>query len=131
MATDQASDRRGEKPLLAALMRGFSRWWRSGPSSGEETVEVPGLPQQPPREPVGQDFTHGGHPEIPVVDLGRDISNALRASWNTGHPVESGGVIQSAWLQPLFATGHAAASSLLAGNGFLATADPSIPARLG
>ena len=123
MATDQASDGRGEESFLAALMRWFSRWWRRGPSSREETVEAPGLPQQPLREPVGQVFTHEGHPEIAVVDLGRDISDALRALWDAGHPFESGRVIQSVWLQPLFATGTTAASSLLAGNVFLATVD--------
>ena len=108
-----------KKSYLAALMRRFLRWWRHEPSSKEETVEVSGLPQQPPREPVGQVFTHEGHPEIAVVDLGRDISDALRVSWDAGHPFESGGVIQSVWLQPLFATATTAASSLLAGNVFL------------
>ena len=131
MATDQASDGRGEESFLAALRRWFLRWWRREPSSIEETVEVPGLPQQPPREPVGQVFTHEGHPEIAVVDLGRDISDALRVSWDAGHPFESGGVIQSVWLQPLFATGTTAASSLLAGNVFLATADPSTLITIG
>ena len=90
-----------------------------------------GLPQQPPREPVGQVFTHEGHPEIAVVDLGRDISDTLRVSWDAGHPFESGGVIQSVWLQPFFATGTMAASSLLAGNVFLATADPSTLITIG
>ena len=131
MATDQASDGRGEESFLAALRRWLLRWWRREPSSIEETVEVPGLPQQPPREPVGQVFTHEGHPEIAVVDLGRDISDALRVSWDAGHPFESGGVIQSVWLQPLFSTGTTAASSLLAGNVFLATADPSTLITIG
>lgn len=53
--------------------------------------------------PSAQVFTHEGHLEIAVVDLGRDISDALRASWDAGHPLESG--VQSVWLQPLFATG--------------------------
>ena len=131
MATDQACDRPEEGSFLAALMRWFSRWWRSGLSSREETVEVPGLPQQPPHEPVGQVFAHEAHPEIAVVDLGRDISDALRASWHAGHPLESDGVIRSAWLQLLFATDTTAASSLLAGNVLLAMADRSIPVRLG
>ena len=106
MATDQASDEHGEESFLAALMRRFLRWWRREPSSREETVEVPGLPQQPPREPVGQVFTHEGHPEFAVVDLGRDISDALRPSWDAGHAFESGGLIQSLWLQPLFCHRH-------------------------
>lgn len=131
MAIDQASDGRGGESFLAALVRWFSRWWRREASSGEETVEVASLPPQPPREPVGQIFTHEGHPEIAVVDLGRDISDALRASWDAGHLFESGGVIQSVWLQPLFATGTTASSSLLAGNVFLATADPSTLMTIG
>lgn len=131
MAIDQASDGRGGESFLAALLRWFSRWWRREPSSGEETVEVASLAQHPPREPVGQIFTHEGHPEIAVVDLGRDISDALRASWDAGHLFASGGVIQSVWLQPLFATGTTASSSLLAGNVFLATADPSTLITIG
>ena len=94
-------------------------------------MEVASLPQQPPREPVGQIFTREGHQEIAVVDLGRDISDALRASWDAGHLFESRGVIQSVWLQPLFATGTTASSSLLAGNVFLATADPSTLITIG
>ena len=46
-------------------------------------------------------------------------------SWDTGRPFESGGVIKSAWLQPLFGAGSTAASSLRAGNVFLATANPA------
>ena len=81
-------------------------------------------PEEVPRQPVGQIFAHDGHHEIAVVDLGGDISDALRASWDDARPFESGGVIESVWLQPLFGTGSTAASSLLAGNVFLATADP-------
>ena len=82
---------------------------------------------------MGQVFTHERHPKIAVVDLGRDVSAALRASWDRegGRPFESGGVIDSAWLQPLFGTGTTAASSLLAGNVFLATADPATLMTIG
>ena len=66
-----------------------------------------------------------------MVDLGRDMSDALRASWDAGQSFESGGVIQSVWLQPLFASGTTAASSLLAGNVFLATADPGTLITIG
>ena len=66
-----------------------------------------------------------------MVDLGRDISNALRASWDAGRPFESGGVIESVWLQPLFGAGSTAASSLLAGNVFLATANPATLMTIG
>ena len=92
--------------------------------STDAETEIVAVPQAPPRQPVGQVLASDGHPSIAVVDLGRDISNALRASWDDGHRFESGGVIDSVWLQPLFAAGSTAASSLAAGNVFLATADP-------
>ena len=66
-----------------------------------------------------------------MIDLGRDVSKALRASWNAKRSVESGGVIESAWLQPIFGAGGAAASSLLAGNVFLATANPATLMTIG
>ena len=96
-------------------------------------MDILGLRQEPPREPVGQVFTYERHPKIAVVDLGRDVSAALRASWDRDgrRPFESGGVIDSAWLQPLFGTGTTAASSLLAGNVFLATADPATLMTIG
>ena len=94
-------------------------------------MEILGLRPELPREPVGQIFTHEGHREIAVVDLGRDASDALRATWDTGRPFESGGVIKSAWLQPLFGAGSTAASSLLAGNVFLATANPATLMTIG
>ena len=73
---------------------------------------------------MGEILAYDRHPPIAVVDLGRDISKAMRASWDDGRPFESGGVIDSTWLQPLFATGSTAGSSVFAGNVFLATADP-------
>ena len=88
-------------------------------------------PKRPPRKSVGQIFTSEGQPDIAVIDLGRDVSDALRASWDAGCRLESGGVIESAWLQPLFGTGSAAASSLLAGNVFLATANPATLMTIG
>ena len=92
--------------------------------SKEAETEIVAVPQAPPRQPVGQVLASDGHPPVAVVDLGRDISDALRNSWDDGRPFESGGVIDSVWLQPLFATGNMAASSLAAGNVFLATANP-------
>ncbi len=89
------------------------------PSSEQET----GL-AEPPRDPVGQVFSRDGHPPIAVVDLGREWSTALRASWGDGRSPKSGAVIESAWLQSLFATGSTAASSLAAGHLFVATANP-------
>ena len=68
-----------------------------------------------------------------MVDLGRDVSDTLRGSWSRhgGRSFESGGVIESAWLQPLFGAGSTAASSLLAGNVFLATANPATLMTIG
>ncbi len=94
-------------------------------------MEILGLRQEPPREPVGQIFMQEGHPDIAVVDLGLDVSEALRKSWAPGRPFASGGAIESAWLQPLFGAGGAAASSLLAGNVFLATANPATLMTIG
>ena len=88
-------------------------------------------PQQSiPRDPVGQILTHGGR-SIALVDLGGDASDALRASWPTDQPFESGGVIESAWLLPMLGTGSTAASSLLAGNVFMATANPATLMTIG
>ena len=39
--------------------------------------EVP----QGPQGPVGQILTHEGYAKIALVDLGREVSDALRASW--------------------------------------------------
>ena len=39
--------------------------------------EVPQVPQGP----VGQILTHEGYAKIALVDLGREASDALRASW--------------------------------------------------
>ena len=99
-------------------------------SAGEDTVEILGLRQRP-RKPVGQVFAHEGQPDVAVIDLGREVSDTLRASWNAGRSFESGGVIESAWLQPLFGAGSAAASSLAAGNVFLATANPATLMTIG
>ena len=79
--------------------------------------EVPQVPQGP----VGQILTHEGYAKIALVDLGREASDALRASWPAARPFQSAGVIESTWLPPLLGAGSTAASSLLAGNVFLAT----------
>ncbi len=92
--------------------------------SKEAETEIVAVPQAPPRQPVGQVLASDGHPPIAVVDLGRDLSAALRASWDDGRRFESGGVIDSVWLQPLFAAGSTAASSVAAGNVFFVTANP-------
>ena len=83
------------------------------------------LPRQHdiPRNPVGQILTHDER-SIALLDLGRDASKALRASWPTDQPFQSGGVVESTWLLPMLGAGSTAVSSLMAGNVFLATANP-------
>ena len=83
-----------------------------------------------PNTPVGQTLTHEGR-SIALVDLGRDASDALRASWSTDQPFQSGGVVDSKWLLPMLGAGSTAASSLLAGNVFLATANPATLMTIG
>ena len=87
-------------------------------------MEIVSSREDIPRNPVGQVLTHEGR-SIALVDLGRDASEALRASWSEDRPFESGGVIESGWLLPTLGAGSTAASSLLAGNVFLATANPA------
>ena len=124
-----------EKPsiirsCLAALKRWLTRLGLMLPPEAKDAGTV-GRLQVTPSQPVGQIVAHEGHQPVAVVDLGRDISFALRASWDEERPFESGGVIESAWLQPLFGAGSTAASSLLAGNVFLATADPGVLMQIG
>ena len=94
-------------------------------------MEFAGPGRGVPRDPVGQVLTYEGHSKMALVDLGSDASDALRASWSTARPFESGGVIESAWLLPLLGAGSTTASSLLAGNVFLATANPATLMTIG
>ena len=94
-------------------------------------MDILGLKQEVPQDPVGQMLTRDGYPNLAVVDLGREASEALRASWPATRPFQSGGVIDSAWLQPLLGAGSTAASSLFAGNVFLATANPATLMTIG
>ena len=89
-------------------------------------------PEETPRDPVGQVLRHDGE-SIALVDLGRDASDLLRASWSTDRPFrfESGGVIDSSWLLPMLGAGSTAGSSLIAGNVFLATANPATLMTIG
>ena len=93
-------------------------------------MEILGLRQDVPRDPVAQVLKYEGSP-IALVDLGKDASEALRASWSTDRPFQSGGVIESAWLLPMVGVGSPAASSLFAGNVFLATANPATLMTIG
>ena len=94
-------------------------------------MDILGLKQDVPQDPVGQILTRNGHPNIAVVDLGREVSKALRNSWSATRPFQSGGAIDSGWLLPLLGAGSTAASSLFAGNVFLATANPATLMTIG
>ncbi len=94
-------------------------------------MDILGLKQEVPQDPVGQTLTRDGYPNIAVVDLGRELSETLRAPWPVARPFQSGGVIDSAWLAPLLGAGGTAASSLFAGNVFLATANPATLMTIG
>ena len=86
---------------------------------------------QAPQGPVGQILTYERYANLALIDLGREASNALRASWPAARPFQSAGVIESTWLPPLLGAGSTAASSLLAGNVFLATANPQTLMTIG
>ncbi len=92
---------------------------------------MPDLQEEVPRHPVGQLLTSKDQPEIALVDLGRDVSAELRTSWNMSRPFDTGAAIDSAWLLPALGVGSTAASSLLAGNVFLATANPATLMTIG
>ena len=83
-----------------------------------------------PEKPVGQILTHQGR-SIALVDLGREASEALRESWPADQPFQSGGVVDSTWLLPMLGVRGAAAASLMAGNVFLATANPATLMTIG
>ena len=83
-----------------------------------------------PHNPIGQILAHDGR-SLAMVDLGRDASKALRASWPTDQPPQSGGAIDSSWLLPMLGAGSTAASSLMAGSVFLATANPATLMTIG
>ncbi|MDE0394929.1 MAG: hypothetical protein OYK82_09150 [Gammaproteobacteria bacterium] len=83
-----------------------------------------------PRNPIGQIETHEGR-RLALVDLGREASVALRKIWPTDQPFQSGGVVDSSWLLPMLGAGSTAASSLMAGNVFLATANPATLMTIG
>ena len=94
-------------------------------------MDILGLQREVPQDPVGQVLTHREYGKVVVVDLGKQVSEALRETWPAASPFQSGGVIESTWLQPLVGAGSTAASSLLAGNVFLATANPATLMTIG
>ena len=96
----------------------------------KDPVESLNLQVDSPHNPIGQILAHEGR-SLALVDLGRDASKALRASWPTDQPPQSGGAIDSSWLLPMLGAGSTAASSLMAGSVFLATANPATLMTIG
>ena len=94
-------------------------------------MDILGLRQEVPQDPIGQLLTHKQYGEVAVVDLGKQVSEVLRDVWPAQSPFQAGGVIESGWLLPLLGAGNTAASSLLAGNVFLATANPATLMTIG
>ncbi len=85
-------------------------------------------------QPVGQ-ITTVGEQQLGIIDLGTDISRALRPQFDNhtlahGAPFQTGGVLGTACL-PVLGVGSAVSSSLLAGNIFLATANPATLMQIG
>ena len=90
--------------------------------------------RRPAWHPVGERRCIDGQ-EFGVIDLGRDVSRDLRchidkAISTHGKPFETGGILNPAFL-PVLGAGSAMASSLFAGNVFLATADPATLMQIG
>ena len=84
--------------------------------------------RQVPRHPIGQIATVEGQ-RLGIIDLGTDLSRDLRKEMNYnilthGEPFGSGGILGPACL-PVVGASSAIASSLFAGNLFLATANPA------
>ena len=87
-----------------------------------------------PVVPVGEK-TAIDQQEFGIIDLGRDVSADLRrfideAIRTHGKPFGTGGVLSPAFL-PIAGAGSAMASSLFAGNVFLATANPAALMQIG
>ena len=93
-------------------------------------MEPPDPRTDTPRHPVGQIVAHEGQ-SLALVDLGSEASKALRESWSTDQPSRSAGAIDSTWLLPTLGAGSTAASSLMAGNVFLATVNPATLMTIG
>ena len=89
-----------------------------------------------PTHPVGQ-ITTVEEQQLGIIDLGTNISHALRPQFDKqilthGEPFQTGGVLGTACL-PVLGVGAAlsSSSSLLAGNIFLATANPATLMQIG
>ena len=89
---------------------------------------------RPPKNPRGW-IVRDGDNELGIVDLGSDASLEVRHLidrnlHNHGKPFETGGALSASCL-PLLGAGSVAASSLAAGNVFLATANPATLMSIG
>lgn len=87
-----------------------------------------------PTHPIGQ-ITTVEEQQLGLIDLGTNISHALRPQFDKqilthGEPFQTGGVLGTACL-PVLGVGAAISSSLLAGNIFLATANPATLMQIG
>lgn len=126
------SHRRKKIPSwLTAPTRWFCMVWQRWFFAAEESAELVSQTHEVPLHPTGKIYSRDGHLEVAVVDLGREVSGVLRDSWDTGPPFKSGGVIGSAWLEPIFGAGMMASASLASGNVFLATANPDTLMTIG
>ena len=84
-----------------------------------------------PSGPVAQVVKHEGQQDLAFIDLGSRASGQLRESWGSEPPFRSGHAIESVWLQPLLGGSGTVATSLLAGNVFVATANPATLMTIG
>ena len=89
---------------------------------------------RPPKNPRGW-IVRDGDNKLGIVDLGSDASLEVRHLidrnlHNHGKPFETGGALSTSCL-PLLGAGSVAASSLAAGNVFLATANPATLMSIG
>ena len=87
-----------------------------------------------PRHPIGQ-ITTIEEQRLGIIDFGTELSRDLRLQISKnilthGEPFNSGGTLGSACL-PVLGAGSAMASSLFAGNVFLATANPATLMKIG
>ncbi len=102
--------------------------------STEKTRVVVVRDDEVPRHPEGQIIEFEGQ-KLGVIDFGMDLSRDLRCQIDKniltrGEPFESGGVLDTACL-PIAGAGSAATAALVAGNVFLATANPATLMQIG
>ena len=102
--------------------------------SNVDTRVVVVLDDETPQHPKGEIREFKGQ-KLGVIDFGPDLSRDLRRQIDKniltrGKPFESGGMLDTACL-PMVGAGSAATSALLAGNVFLATANPATLMQIG